>query len=96
MTEFKAITTKEIRRENRDNMISYIGARIVGTAYLQGIDHASIPWPMVSDKGGGKIVPATPSEIYFASQLERREKGKRVIISYTWEKGHIIMTISSL
>ena len=68
-------------------MISYIGARIVGTAYLQGIDHASIPWPMVSDKGGGKIVPATPSEIYFASQLERREKGKRVIISYTWEKG---------
>ena len=78
-------------------MISHIGARIVGTAYLQGIDHASIPWPMVSDKGGGKIVPATPSEIYFASQLERRERGKRVIISYTWgKKEHIIMTISLL
>ena len=59
----------------------------IGTVYLQGIDHASLPWPMVSAKGGGKILPATPSDsTCFTTAIKRKgEKGNYIV--YVGEKG---------
>ena len=72
--------------KDKERTISIRRARIVGTAYLQGIDHASIPWPMVSAKGGGKIAGNTVRILLAFTTGTKRKGEKGNYIVYVGEK----------
>ena len=68
------MNTKRGKQRENDK---YMESTRIGTVYLQGIDHASIPWPMVSAKGGGKYAGNTVGfYLLYNCNKEKGEKGQ--------------------